>query len=190
MANIDAARGLVPVRHQNGAEITSNGYPIASGYATAIYAGDPVIMAADGTIQQALPASAANLGVFAGVKYTLGSGEIKYSSYWPAGTVATNIEALVYDDPYIIFEIQSDATGAVAADVGQLANVEIVAGNALIGRSKTNLDISALTAATGKSLRILRLVKDPLNEPGPFSRVEVIFEQHAIKGVVAGVGGV
>jgi hypothetical protein len=189
MANLDNARGLVPVRHASGGCFSDNIYPIASGYATAIFTGDPVVMAADGSITQALALSADNLGTFQGVSYTLPTGEVKFSSYWPAGTVATNIKAIVNDDYDTIFEIQTGAAGAVAADVGQLANVSIVAGNILSGRSKTFLD-TAGKAATGKSLRILRLVDDPTNEPGAFARVEVMWQQNALKGVIAGVGGV
>jgi hypothetical protein len=137
-----------------------------------------------------LPASTALVGVFAGVKYTDNKGNITYSGYWPTGQLATNIEAMVYDDPNITFEIQTDATGALEVDKGALANVEIVAGEPTIGQSKTNLDVSAGLAAVGKAFRILRLIDDGYNEPGPFSRVEVAFATHALKGVVAGVGGV
>lgn len=190
MPNLDQARGLVPVRHATGGTVRSNSYPIASGYATAIYSGDPVLLAADGTITIAAAASTANLGVFGGCEFTNALCEVVFSAFWPAGQVATNIKAIVYDDYDTIFEVQTDATGATAADVGQLANLEIVAGDSKFGRSKTNLDISAGTAAVGKSLRILRLVADPTNEPGPFARVEVMWVQNALKGVVAGVGGV
>lgn len=190
MPNVDQARGLVPTRHATGGTFSSNSYAIASGYAKTIYTGDPVVLATDGTIEQATAASTANLGVFGGVEYTTAEGEIKFSSHWPANQAASNVKAIVYDDYDIIFEIQTDATGATRADVGQLANVEIVAGDFKFGRSKTNLDISAGMATAGKSLRILRLVDDPTNEPGPFARVEVMFEQHALKGVVAAVGGV
>jgi hypothetical protein len=189
--NVDSAFGLVPHRHITGGEIRSNAYPIASGYAANIFRGDPVILAADGSLTIAAALSTAIVGVFAGVKYTDALGNITYSGFWPANTVATNIEAMVYDDPDIAFKVQTDATGAVEVDKGALCSLEIVAGDPKTGQSKTNLDVSAGLAATGKQMRILRLIDNGgYNEPGPFSQVEAIFATHAIKGVVAGVGGV
>lgn len=191
MSNQDGAYGLVPHRHISGGEIRSNAYQIASGYAANIFRGDPVIMAADGTLQIAAALSVAIIGVFAGVKFTDALGNITYSGHWPSGTVATDIEAMVYDDPNTTFKVQTDATGAVEADKGALCSLEIVAGDPKTSQSKTNLDVSAGLAATGKQMRILRLIDNGgYNEPGPFSQVEAIFAVHAIKGVVAGVGGV
>lgn len=49
------------------------------------------------------------LGVFAGCKYTNAQGTRVESGYWPASTQVmpgSKIEALVYDDPNTIFEVQ------------------------------------------------------------------------------------
>lgn len=190
MPNVTGGYGLLPVRHISGGETNNNAYPIASGYATAIYRGDLVMGAADGSIIKAPDATAAVLGVFWGCKYTAADGSIQYSKYWPAGTVGTAIEALVYDDPDIVYKVRTDATGAVAADVHALANLKTIAGVPSIGIAGSNLDIAGGTAATGKQLRILRIIDDGYNIPGPFSEVEVVLATSALKGVVAGVGGV
>ena len=190
MANTNSAYGMRAVRHAGGGEIRENSYPIASGYGTAIYKGDPVQMTTDGSIIAAEAGNVDNLGVFNGVSYVDANGAQQWSPYWPASTVATSIKASVYDDPMIIFEMQSDATGAAAADVGMGADWEVVAGNARTGQSATNLDVSAGLAATGKSLRILRIVDDGVNVAGAYSKVEVLFNEHVMKGVVSGVGGI
>jgi len=194
MANSSAPFGLKPVRHITGGEIRSNAYKIASGYGTAIYTGDPVLQTTDGTIIIAVGTggtpSTATIGVFGGVSYTNAVGAKVYSAYWPASTVATDIEAIVYDDPSIIFAIQSDATGVAAGDLGQLCDVEIVAGDPKTGKSGTNLDMSTGSGTTGKHLRILRFLNDNVNEAGSYATVEVIFAEHALKGVVSGVGGI
>lgn len=194
MANVNSAFGLKPVRHQTGGNIQSNMYPIASAYNTAIYTGDPVIMAADGTITIAIGSAGSHstntLGVFGGVTFKDASGITWWRPYWPANQIATEIKAIVYDDPYIIFAIQSDATGAADADVGQLADYTIAAGNALTGKSATVLGMAATHATTAHQLRILRLVNDGVNASGAYSVVEVLFAEHAMKGVVSGVGGI
>ena len=194
MANTNAPYGLRAVRHASGGNIQTNAYTIATGYATSIYRGDPVLQTTDGSIIIGVGTggtpSVQLIGVFDGCRYTNAAGEQVWSKYWPASTTATNIEAYVYDDPNIIFQIQTDATGATDADKGQLADVEIVAGSASTGISGTNLDMSTGGGTTGKHLRILRLVDDGVNESGAYTDVEVIFAEHALKGVVSGVGGI
>jgi hypothetical protein len=194
MSNVDAPFGLKPVRHMTGGAIRMEEYPIASGYGTSIFRGDPVLQTTDGSLIIAVGTagtpSVQTFGVFWGVEYTDAAGEVVFSKYWPASTVATNIKAHVYADPDIVFAIQSDATGVAAGDVGQLCDVEIVAGDTKTGVSKTNLDMSTGSAATGKHLRIMRIINDGENEAGAYADVEVIFAEHAIKGVVSGVGGI
>jgi hypothetical protein len=190
MSNVNAAFGLRPVRHMSGGEIQMNDYQIASGYATAIYKGDVVQQTTDGTIIQAEAGNVDNVGVFAGVSYVDANGAQVFSPYWPASTTATKIHAMVWDDPMIVFQIQSDATGAAAVDVANGADWEVVAGNARTGQSATNLDVSAGLGTTGKSLRILRIVDDGVNVAGAYSIVEVLFNEHVMKGVVSGVGGI
>jgi len=56
--------------------------------------------------------------------------------------------------------------------------------------SKVNLDVSAGLGTTGKSFRILRLANKPSNESGAYAVVEVLFNEHVMKGVVSGVGGI
>lgn len=190
MPNVQAGFGLRAVRHLGGGEIRENEYHIASGYATSIYRGDPVQQAPDGSIIIAEAGNVDNIGVFNGVHYVDANGNQKFAHYWPGGIVATEIKAHIYDDPMIIFQIQSDATGVADVDLGSGADWEIVAGDARFSISGTNLDVSAGLAATAKSLRILRIVEDNENVAGPFAIVEVMFNEHVLKGVVSGVGGI
>lgn len=190
MANVDAPYGLRAVRHMTGGEVRANVYTIASGYNTSIFSGDVVEGVAGGSIELAEAQNVDNVGVFAGVSYTDSTGKPKFSKFWPADTVATNIEAYVYDDPDIIFAIQSDATGVAAADIHNGADWEVVAGDTTVGTSKWNLDVSAGLGTTGKSLRILRIIDDGENAAGAYADVEVIFNEHVMKGVVSGVGGI
>lgn len=196
MSNANTPYGLRPVRHLSGGVIQTNKYTIASGYNTAIFTGDVVEGVAGGSIEQAEAGNVDNLGVFAGVSYTDANGAQVFSPYWPASTTATNIVAYVYDDPMIIYAIQSDATGAAAADVHASADWEVVAGSTVTGQSAWNLDVSGGLNTTGSAgttdagLRILRLVDDGDNAWGAYSDVEVMFNMHVLKGVISAVGAI
>lgn len=190
MANTDKPFGLKPVRHLTGGEIRSNQYDIAATYTTAIFRGDVVEGVADGSIELAEAGNVDNLGVFWGCEYDDSAGAHHFSPYWPGTASCTNIKAIVFDDPDIVFAIQSDATGAAAADVHNGADIEYVAGDTKTGVSKVNLDVSAGLGTTGKSFRILRIVNDGENVAGAYSVVEVMFNEHVMKGVVSGVGGI
>jgi hypothetical protein len=91
-------------------------YPIVSNYGTAIYNGQPVVFASSGVT---VPAAATlgttsapevYLGIFVGCTYT--DPNLKYTifkQFYPANTVASDIQAYVMDDPGAIIQIQASA---------------------------------------------------------------------------------
>lgn len=176
------AYGLRPIRHLTNSDIASTEMTIASGYATAIYSGDPVTRIADGTITQAA-AGGVIIGVFDGVLYTKADGEIVFSRYWPAGQVATGIKAFVYDDPKIVYSVWDDADSdfLTAADVGTSADIIVGTGNAASGLSSVMLDTSNASASAGQ-LKIRDKVERTGNEwstvAGTQVEVEVTLNEH------------
>lgn len=187
MPNINGAYGLRPSRHRNGGCLQTNAYSIASGYAADLFTGDPVVMTGTGrNIALAAAGTTNAIGVFAGCRYIDAEGKPQFKPYWPANTVATEIEALVYDDPNIIFSVQCDSLAE--ADVGQLCDWAAGTGNVKTGLSGAQAEGSAV-AAIDKSLRILKLIPSPDNAYGAYAKAEVQFIEHALTGVVAGVGG-
>lgn len=188
MSNTDAKLGFKAVRHLGGGLVRTNAYSIASGYATAIYYGDPVEMTGTGrNIQLAAATNADNIGVFAGVHYKDATGKSVYSKYWPASTTATDVEALVYDDPNTVFEIQGDSVAE--GDVGALVDWNAGTGSATTGYSGAYAVVTGATGTADKALRILGLVPRPENAYGAYAKIEVMFAEHSLRGVVAGVGG-
>lgn len=188
MANTDSATGLVPVRHMTGGAIRANEYSIASGYTTNIFTGDVVEMTGTGrNVAVAAGGNVDNLGVFSGCAYTDATGQRQFSRYWPASTVATDVVAYVFDDPDIIFEGQTDTLAA--ADVGLLTDWDDGAGAAPNGLSGREL-VASSGATTGQALRILGLAPHPDNAYGTYANVEVLFQEHVMKGTVSGVGGI
>lgn len=190
MANVDAPYGLRPSRKLGGGTVVSNAYSIAGGYASAIFSGDVVMMTGTGNNIELAPAGTVNaIGVFAGCNFIDAEGRVTFKPYWPAGQTIeanTTVQALVYDDPDIIFRAQADSLAEAA--VGALADWVAGTGNTKTGRSGAEVQ-GSVTGLIDKSLRVLRLLPEVGNAYGDHAQVEVMFAEHALKGVVAGVGG-
>src|SRR5210317_2042172 len=188
MANVNAPNGFTPLRHLTGGVIRPQEYPIANSYGTTIASGDLVTMTTDGTVIRGTAGGTA-LGVFYGVEYIENStGDVKFSKVWTANTdvkANTAVKALVYDDPNITYQVQTNGTFA-NANVGELANVTIGTYNSTFGYSTDELDIATLQT-TSAVLRILRLVDKPNNDVGADALVEVVINLHLYGTRQAGV---
>ena len=178
MANVDSPFGFVPSRHMSGSPIRTNKYTITSGLAENIFNGDLVILTADGVITPHTATETNNLGVFAGVSYTASDGSYKYSEYWPSGTTGTNIIAYVYDDPYIVYKVQSDGSPA-QTDLGACADVVADAGSTTTGQSGFQLN-SSMGSGTA-ACKIIGLYESPENAFGANAVVEVLINEHILK---------
>ena len=184
MANVDAAFGFVPVRHMSGNAPRANKYTIASGLAENIFKGDLVILIASGLLTPHTAGEANNIGVFAGVSYTAADGSYVYSEYWPTGTVATEIIAYVYDDPYTVFKVQSAGTTA-QTNIGNCADVVAGAGSTLTGQS--GFELSGTMAPAIASCKIIALYDAPDNAFGANAIMEVTINEHLLGTNIAGI---
>lgn len=127
--------------------------PIASGYGTSLYYGDPVKFTNNGTLitsglvySSAAAETGGTLGIFVGCEYTPGStatvtgsgplyGKIRYQS-WAASTVAADAVAYVVDDYDVIFK------AAVVANPGAASAVLTLNGYAnplMVGTNFTSI---------------------------------------------------
>ena len=178
MANVDAAFGFIPIRHLSGYAPRANKYTIATGLAENIFTGDLVIVIADGVITPHTATETNNIGVFAGVSYTASDGSYVYSQYWPSGTAATNIIAYVYDDPFIVYKVQSAGTPA-QTNIGNCADVVAGAGSTTTGIS--GFESSGTMSNGTASVKILALHDNPNNAFGTNAVMEVLINEHLIK---------
>jgi hypothetical protein len=178
MANVNAAFGLVPIRHMSGNAPRANKYTITSGLAENIFTGDLCILTADGVITPHTATETNNIGVFAGVSYTASDGSYVYSEYWPSGTTATEIIAYVYDDPYIVYKIQSAGTPAQTS-IGECADVVAGAGSTTTGRSGFSLN-GTMSNGTA-TCKILALHDTPDNSMAQYAVLEVLINEHLLK---------
>lgn len=185
MSATAAPMGLVPVYHPSG-NSTASAYPIASGYATNIFKGDPVILAAAGTVT-AGTAAAALLGVFRGCQYTDSSGKPTFSNYWPASTVSSDAVAWVDTDLETVYEIQSQGS-VIATSVGDEADVVIGSGNTTTGLSTTALNTTLAGAGAQKQFRIIGFGLAPDNAiADAYTVVRVTLAQSQLRAVTTAV---
>ena len=178
MANPNSPYGFKVLRHMSGNSPRANKYTITSGLAENIFTGDLVILTADGVITPHTATETNNIGVFAWVSYTASDGEYIYSKYWPSGTVATDIVAYVYDDPYIVYRVQSAGTPA-QTNVGNCADVVADAGSTTTGQSGFNL--SGTMSNGTATCKIIGLWEDPSNSFAQYAQLEVLINEHLLK---------
>ena len=183
---VSAPYGLKPINLIGGQVFAgaTRMIPIASGYATGIFYGDVVKLASDGTLVKDTGTTAATpIGVFLGCTYTDPSLKYKLNNQqFPAGTVASDIFAVVCDDPDALFQVALVSGTTVVAGLGRTVvgtNVALVqnAGN-------TNTGNSAVAALTGSSattsslpLRVVDVVYDTATGTDTFVEVIVKWNQ-------------
>ena len=179
MANVDAAFGLIPTRHLSASgSVRTNKYTIVSGLAENIFNGDLCIIDANGQITPHTATEVNNIGVFGGCSYTASDGSYVYSDYWPTGTVATEIVALVYDDPFIVFRAQS-AGSTAQTNIGNCCDVVAGAGSTVTGKS--GFELNGTMAPGTASCKIIALWDAPENAFGTNAVMEVLVNEHLLK---------
>ena len=169
MANIDAAFGYRPIG-KVGSGVQNMGttmYTIQDNLSDAIFKGDHVLQSG-GFVIKGTASGATILGVFNGCFYIdPTSKKPTYSNHYPgsinvtsAGSISgsTNIDAYIYDDPYMLFEAQCDGTIA-KTDIGKNTDTALTAGSAINGLSKNEIDSSAEATTAGLQVKIIGITK-------------------------------
>ncbi len=153
MANSSQAFGLRPFGTDGGSPYSGKlrKYAVPSGYGTALYPGDPVII--DGSSQtdpngEVIPtiarATAAGTNYITGVIVQVLPAKADDPMYIAANTGGY---VLVDDDPYSLFEIMGSTTDAVG-DVGNTASLVAGTGSTALGVSGFQLDSTTISTGT------------------------------------------
>lgn len=187
MSSAAAPFGFRASRHQSGYGTRGVAkYTIATGYATSLFSGDPVVLHTDGVLNIG---TATNdiLGIFAGCEYIDATGKPVTSAYWPASTSATNIVAYVYDDPAMEFVVQADGTIAATA-VGAQADLITGTGSTATGISTYALNHTVEAGGAQGQFRILGLYEAQDNAWGDtYTMVRVSIAQHQFVASKVGI---
>lgn len=177
MANSDLPSGLTPRRYRNGAPFVGplRKYYVPASDGTALFIGDPVILAGTGdakgvpAVTRATAASAGRItGVVVGIANddTLAASNDMMETGYRAASTAGYV--LVCDDPDVLYEIQEDSDGGALAvtNIGQNADLIAAAGSTVTRRSGFELDSSTAATTATLQLRIIELAQRPDNEIG------------------------
>lgn len=178
MANLNAPTGLQPVRYRSGAPYNgaANVYYVPATDGTALFRGDPVIIAGSAddsgvpTITRATAGSAGRItGVVVGF---VPSPTILANGYRLASTAEY---VLVADDPDLLFEIQEDSTGGALAATSVGLNADLVAGSGSAATKLSGFQLDSSTADTTATLqlRIVGFTQRADNEIGANAKVLV-----------------
>lgn len=113
---VNGPYGLIPVNLTGGQVFAGSTrmIPIASGYASSLYFGDPVKFTSTGTLitsglayDTSSAETGGTLGVFMGCEYTPAGGPLygkQRFQKWTGGTVASDAVAYVCDDPDVVMK--------------------------------------------------------------------------------------
>lgn len=182
MASTASPYGLKAVNHIGGTPYAGSTrlLPIASGYGVNIFNGSIVSIVAAGTIEivvttgnggagDAAAFPAGTIGVFVGCTYSDPvTGNLTFSQYWPSGTVASDAQAYIVDDPDVVFMAQADAA-VTAVDLGQNTHLAAIQATGT-GNTTTGNSTSAVTATTATTaafaFRIVDFVDSPTSAVG------------------------
>jgi hypothetical protein len=196
-ANINNPSGFTPVKHMAGGTPnrtnTSGDYSIAGALASNIYRGSLVKPTGTGNNIDVVAAGAnPSLGSFKGCNYVDAGGSVQFRPYWGSGqttVTGSTVEALVWDDPELLFDAQVSGTAGLAnTNIGNTANVVIGTGSTLTGNSADMVDQSTLSnSSTTQQLQIQSLRQLTNNNYGQYARALVTIFLH-YKGAVAGAG--
>jgi hypothetical protein len=188
MASTSSPYGFRAVNELGGLPYagSTRNIPIASGYATNIYNGSLVYVAASGYLQIAtstgadattngFPTGTANtgcVGVFVGCTYTNAQGQIIYSQYYPANTASvqgSTITAYVVDDDRAVFQVQASGTVTFAAlgiNTFLSAVQSTSTGSTTTGNSTTAVVLESSMVATTAAFRVIGFVNNAQSQPG------------------------
>ena len=181
---VSAPYGLLPINLIGGQVFAgaTRLIPIASNYGTSIFYGDVVRISSDGVLVKETGTSTVTatgvVGVFLGCTYTNPSTKQPiWTQYYPANTVASDIQAYVADDPDQLFKVAVCSTGTTIGTVGRTAvgqNTALIqnAGNTTSGNSGVAADDTTGTTAS-LPLRIVDVVTATATGADAFTEIIV-----------------
>jgi len=167
MANTNKPDGFTPAYHMYGGVIRPAKMRIASEASASIFSGDVVTLSSGYVIQGT--ATSTPIGVFYGVFFTATDGTPTFSKTWTGSTATlggADAEALVYNDPAIVYEAQFTAGTPAVSFIGSKYTLSTTAGSTVNGRSKEGV---TATTSSGVALMV-GFASQPSNSIGAFAR--------------------
>lgn len=195
MANVDAPRGFVPIKHRNGAPYNGavNPYYVSNANNADLFVGDLVLITgtsntasvsvvggdfAIGTLPTVLVCTASDGNRCSGAIVSFSASPTALETTYRVNQ--TERVAWVADDPDLVFEVQGDtATAPAATDVGAGFPLINGTGSTTTGLSGMELDISEGGQNAQDMLILVRMVNRVDNDTTAIhAKCEVIISNH------------
>jgi hypothetical protein len=184
---VSAPYGLVPVNSLDGKPYAGaiRQIPVATGFATAIFNGDTVLISDGYLIKSTTTNSGGIVGVVMGGQYTNSSGQLVQGQYIPAGasTSANPAVAYVVDDQQALFKVAVVTSGttmgtASRADVGSNVPLVLNAGSTTTGDSAFGVTLTGAGTTATIPLRVIDVVPETATSAGVYTELLVKINTH------------
>ena len=185
---VSAPYGLKPVNSLDGKPYAGaiRQIPVATGFATAIFNGDTVLIGSDGyLVKSTTTNSGAIVGVVVGGQYTNSSGQLVQGQYIPAlaATAANPAVAYVVDDQQALFKVAVVTSGttmgtASRADVGSNVALVLNAGSTTTGDSAFAVTLTGAGTTATIPLRVIDVVPETATSAGVYTELLVKINTH------------
>lgn len=177
---IDKPYGLKPINLIGGQVYAGSTrlMAIASAEGTSIFFGDAVKLTNGFITRDPADSAMTPVGVFVGCTFTdPNSNQKVFKQYFPAATVASDIQAYVVDDYDALFKVAVVSSGTTISGVTQAAvgfNAALVDNTGSTFTGDSLVAISVTTAVTSTlPVRIVDVVSDTRNSLGSYTEVIV-----------------
>lgn len=182
--SVAAPYGLIPINLIGGQVFagSTRTFPINSGSATAIYFGDIVKLNNDGTIGKDTGTNAATpVGVFLGCSFTDSTYGKTFRQFYPGAVTASDITAVVVDDPDTLFKVAVVSSGTTISYVNRTAvgeNAVLVQNAGITATGASRVAVSSTTATTSTwPVRVVDVIAETTSSAGSFTEVVVKWNQ-------------
>jgi hypothetical protein len=185
---VSAPYGLEPINSIDGKPYAGaiRQIPVATGFATAIFNGDTVLINSDGyLVKSTTTNSGAIVGVVVGGQYTNSSGQLVQGQYIPAlaATAANPAVAYVVDDQQALFKVAVVTSGttmgtASRADVGSNVALVLNAGSTVTGNSAFGVTLTGAGTTATIPLRVIDVVPETATSAGVYTELLVKINTH------------
>lgn len=205
MPNTNAPFGFTPVRRLDGASWSASVSQrmIKATNTNKFFQGDVVSNltgANRGYVDVTAPGAQAVAGVFIGCYYLSNALSRRvFSTQFPGGDTSQDVQALIIDDPFVVFRVQVKAGPLAFSSIGQNANFsQATAGNTANGLSGNTLDDGTVAGTSTLPFTIVGVPNSNANMMGvsvgpgldpttAFNVIEVTFNNEAFRAGQTGV---
>ena len=181
--------GLRPIRKVGQTDNNGGlGEWLVAASSAIMYHHDMVQLTADGVILASTNSTPNNLGSLNGVFYTdAATGKPTWANYSKASNTATDIVALVNQDPQQMYEIRTASATPAAASVGGTAPIVATAGSSVTFIS--GFTMSGTVGTSADQLKLIGISRDPNNQDASVAGCvwRVMIDEHILGNNSAGI---